>query len=425
MKKRILIAVISLLIIVGIPSIVLASNITNATYSGTVRVSNNATSTLTSQIAVCNIATNNLVSGGYIQTDCSNTCIQSDTATDIAYMPSTDNTTPWCLWVPSISASTALNYKLYTGGSTNMTSKLRYFPGASGMTVSDNASIEIGGNGVIQVKGYINTATTGVNQYIVRKNTLNLRIYVSAAGTITADRQGVWTVSVAGVASGEHTVTFTASGGNLTLDVDGVSNTTAQTIIDTADNWEWFGNNVMPYVEYAKITVAGTLKGHWLWQIGGTFYDQSGNGNTGSPTFRTTATSGNLAAELLNYGPITEAEAIPSSLSDYGTMVPAAVDPGGTFTELTPGNLPGASFVNDMMAAGGTPNSLFWFPVGAIIICAIGLLIGKLTNLLWLQAVAMGVVTALLCTTIFPWFIVPVFGILAATAVVIERSYGI
>jgi hypothetical protein len=428
--KRIVLVALSLIIIAAFPAVVMASTITNADYVGTVRIVNSSTAA-TNQIVSCNISTNNLVNSNFISSNCSNTAILTSGAVDTAYMPSTDNTTPWMIFVPTIGASASLPYKLYTGGATSMDSKISYFPAAGGATVSDNASLECGSNYQIEVSGYVNTAVTGVNQYILRKGDGSgnyiIRLYVSAAGTITCDRYSfgvVWTASVSSVASGEHNIKLTCVSGTLTLNVDGsTASVESGSFIDVSGDWEWFGNGTMPYVYYWKITPSGTLKGYWYWQRGTAFYDISGNGHTATPTFRTTGTSANITAALVDFGPVSAAEASGGSTGSYATMVPGAIDPGGTFDELTPGNFPGSSFINDVMAGGGVPTALFWFPFGIIIVCIIGLLIAKFTSLIWLQVIIMCVIIGFFCVTIFPWWMVPIFGIFGATAVVIERPY--
>jgi hypothetical protein len=37
-------------------------------------------------------------------------------------------------------------------------------------------------------------------------------------------------------------------------------------VADNANDWIFCQNGVMLYVEYIKITVSGTLKGHWYWE---------------------------------------------------------------------------------------------------------------------------------------------------------------
>ncbi len=432
--KRIVLVALSLIIITAFPAVVIASTITNADYVGTINIANSTTSSATNQIVSCNISTNNLVNSNFISSNCSNTAILTSGAVDAAYMPSADNTTPWMIFVPTIGASASLPYKLYTGGATSMDSKISYFPAAEGATVSDNASLECGSNYQIEVSGWVDTVTTGRTQYIVRKQdgfgNYCLRLYVSAAGTITAERYPVggpapnWTVSVSGVTSGEHNIKLTCVAGTLTLNVDGSTASVGSTSIeDFSGNWEWFGNSVMPYVYYWKVTPSGTLKGYWYWQRSTAFYDASGNGNTATPTFRTTGTSANITATLVDFGPVSAAEASGGSTGSYATMVPGAIDPGGTFDELTPGNFPGSSFINDVIAGGGVPNALFWFPFGIIIVCIIGLLVAKFTSLIWLQVIIMCVIIGFFCVTIFPWWMVPIFAIFGSTAVVIERAY--
>jgi len=71
-------------------------------------------------------------------------------------------------------------------------------------------------------------------------------------------------VSAVGISSGEHTLQVNSDGSNMWLTVDSSvsSNNTAVSINNTASNFIWNQNNVMPYINYIKESVGGTEK---LW----------------------------------------------------------------------------------------------------------------------------------------------------------------
>ena len=74
-------------------------------------------------------------------------------------------------------------------------------------------------------------------------------------------------VTASGIASGEHTVKITADTTNLKIYIDTVEEDTVAlagaTVADNADDFVLFANNVMPYVNYYKHTVSGTLQAEY------------------------------------------------------------------------------------------------------------------------------------------------------------------
>ena len=97
------------------------------------------------------------------------------------------------------------------------------------------------------------------------------------------------------------TLTGNSTSSSLTVGASNVA-TTNFTIPNTSSNWLFNTNNAMPYIEYIKIYVGGNLKGYWSWQYASTFTDQSGNGNTMTPTFRTNGTT-NITASVISQAP--------------------------------------------------------------------------------------------------------------------------
>jgi len=73
------------------------------------------------------------------------------------------------------------------------------------------------------------------------------------------------TVTATGVSSGEHTVKTTADGTNLKIYIDDVEEDSTAlggaSVTDGANDWTIDQNNVMPYMDYYKHTVNGTLVG--------------------------------------------------------------------------------------------------------------------------------------------------------------------
>ena len=163
-----------------------ASNLTQAAYKATVDV--NATGTYYNQTANFTLSTAILQANNYLNPSCNNSSIQSDAGADVAFMPAAGSNTSWTLWVDSVTSTAHKNYFLYTGGTINMESKLRYFPGNAGMTTIDAADIEPANNYSISVKGYIDTSVLGnpANAIINKTNAFSISKNQTVAGKIEA-----------------------------------------------------------------------------------------------------------------------------------------------------------------------------------------------------------------------------------------------
>ena len=60
-------------------------------------------------------------------------------------------------------------------------------------------------------------------------------------------------------------------------------------LTDNSNNWSFVTGGIMTYVDYIEIRQSGVQTGYWRWGYSTLFYDQSGNGNTMTPSFRTTS----------------------------------------------------------------------------------------------------------------------------------------
>ncbi len=591
MRKLIITGVVFGLVLIG-PVAVMASDVSDATFYGTLKITNVGAATGVVSVPFT-LSTQNLLNKGYVNSNFTNVAIRNGAGTDVAFMPAQGAGTDWVVFVDSIAQGQILNDGFYTGGSTAMGGKIRYFPGDGGMTVPDDASLELGNDFELEVKGYIDTSA-GADKNILRKDgaisidastantitatittsgtasfrnasdvgpavhnfplampgqagdiylmviatrsiddqfatlvppagwtaidtgTLNtgaagkhttalywkratgsenslgeadftqnppssvvyytivIAAYQDAAATgnpfnvvqstahtkttasttnefgdgVTTTQDGCriiligvspgvnesssytssptpeerteapngfiqpqvniadyiqtsagatgshsatynnsaanngytlafaseasLTLTAANISSGEHTVKLTSDGSTVKLYVDGVEKDSenAVTIIDTANDWVLAENYSAPYVEHAKMTVGGVLQGHWYWQNATTFTDQSGNGNTATPTFRTTTTDADVTAMLLSYQAIYN-PIYPVPIPEPVTSAPD--EPGFLFTELQFGNVPGAGVINALLDAANLPYAIFWFPLIFMISALLGM----------------------------------------------------
>ncbi len=157
MRKIFALLVLTLGLLIPQAAVALASNVTDATYSGTVRITNNSTATT---IVSTNLSLNtqNLIDALLCSSNLSNVALQTNGGADTAFMPARNGTSSWCVYVPTIGEDAYLDYKLYTGGNTSMNGTIRYFPGSGGMTAEDDATMELGDNFTFLWSGFINTA---------------------------------------------------------------------------------------------------------------------------------------------------------------------------------------------------------------------------------------------------------------------------
>lgn len=175
---------------------------------------------------------------------------------------------------------------------------------------------------------------------------------------------------------GDHTVRVSADGTQLNLYVDGVFTDSdplnGLSVPNNANNWSACLNNAMPYLEYQKIWVSGTLQQHITWENDTTFSDLSGNDHDVTPTLRTTSTDEDVTAALVSFSPVSESiatDVLPGG-DTSGPISSLPTEPTGMYRDDEAGNisLPGAALVNDLLDASSTPYAFFWLPICGFII---------------------------------------------------------
>lgn len=147
------------------------------------------------------------------------------------------------------------------------------------------------------------------------------------------------------------------------------ANATTATAIDNANPIIFFANNSTPYMNYAQIYVNGVQKGSWIWQYAENFTDLSGNGNTMTPSFRTSGSSPNLAITIQSQagqqqGDVVSEDSANTAASPIGSAVPGTPEnlfhEGGT-------SFPGGAEIHDLAQADpGIPEMwwMVWFAFG-------------------------------------------------------------
>ena len=164
---------------------------------------------------------------------------------------------------------------------------------------------------------------------------------------------------------------------SLNIDDDTLITADGAAVPDNANGYDFFLNDVMPYVESATVTVDGVLVGSWAWEYAETFTDASGNGNTATPNFRTTTEDSDVTASLVSYAPISQARAPAYSVGDAPDFITANITTSSNFTSgaVTPGSRPGEQLIEDVAASSGTPNIWIWGILGGMTIALASLFI--------------------------------------------------
>jgi len=182
------------------------------------------------------------------------------------------------------------------------------------------------------------------------------------------------TVSAAAQSSAEHNYKAKLTGGTLTL-YDGVSSlgtaSYSGSIDNNANDWAFAQNGAMPYVEYIKVTVGATLKGYWYWENDTRFTDQSGNNNTATPTFRTTASVADMTATLVNFAPLNPSfGGLPPTTTavEYPITFPAETQATEAPDQSGMTNLPGGSAVYNYLVDHDIPPALVTYPIMMIVL---------------------------------------------------------
>jgi len=148
-----LLSLLLALILLSIPTVAAASDITGAEYYATIQVTENGTAA-TNEIAT--VFTTNLTDYmNSTRTDAS----MKYSGNDVAFQPPPPGSDTWASFVQGIGKSQNLDYALYLQGATD--GKFRYFPADAGMRTSDNTSLELTDNFTYEAKGYFDPTVSG------------------------------------------------------------------------------------------------------------------------------------------------------------------------------------------------------------------------------------------------------------------------
>jgi hypothetical protein len=180
-----------------------------------------------------------------------------DGETDLPAMVASDRTN----YVADLSAHSSKQIQ-YTTGNTPGTSMPIIVGHAGYITTPDDATLEPGNNFELDISASFDTSA-GENKNISYKEHA-LKIYVSANATIrtafldSSDAETV-TLTSENVTPGVHILKIWGDGTDLHMQIDeGLAVTTSlgEGVQDSEYDWVWDMNDVMPYINYIKLSVA-------------------------------------------------------------------------------------------------------------------------------------------------------------------------
>lgn len=255
-------------------------------------------------------------------------------------------------------------------------------------------------------------------------------------------RGTVLPVSVLTVPSGEMTVIAQSDSVNFWLTAETSTthyesaNVTTGSVPNNASNWQIADDNATRYMQYSEITIGGNQRGFWKWGYnGGYFTDDSGSGNTATPSFRTACSDPDVSATLMSFGPISTATAPAYAVSGAGTFITAAVTASGTFItgNVTGSHFPGSDIIDDTAESGDTPNIWVWGILAIFTIALSGLVIsfmerhfGTGNGTLLFRFLAGVLIIGLLVTLgKFDWWMLLMYCFIAGLPLIASRQYDI
>ncbi len=154
-------------------------------------------------------------------------------------------------------------------------------------------------------------------------------------------------------------------------------------VTNTNDAWRFGLNRAMPYIDRIKVSVGGTQVLNLSWAFNDYFYDQSGHGNTGIPTFPITSSNSYISVNLTSFNMAGAIEyPPPAGESGWQLLTELPTNPGNLYTEIggTGATFIGAGVLYKFSVGSGIPLALIVFPYVFGISIMLGLLVWWITR---------------------------------------------
>lgn len=234
-------------------------------------------------------------------------------------------------------------------------------------------------------------------------------------------------VTATSVASGDHTVRTTSNATSFAIYVDGscADNTTGASVPDNSNAWVLMQNDVMPYMEYYKHTVNGTLMA-WYQPItmisGTTLPDRQGVAQDGIITWGSNPAG--ISANITHLISMTQPALAPSvslGTPDVGGVTSGVV-PGANTTSGNVTAIPLFGFVDWVADIGDVPYYVF-------LVSALTMLTVSFMTLSWRAMPHLFItgmigllgMTAAYAMGIYEWWMLVIYGIIMAFILAMER----
>ena len=252
MKKKILFSLLA----IGILLVLAVIPVFGGTYTGTrtFTIADTSGTSRTNVVALVPITGDSLISAGQINSDGTNTNVDSSSV-DVPY---TMDTTVMPVFVGDLGAGETKTFNLRTGYAPVQTN----FPiivGDGGiLTTPYNPKLELGTYFSVEVNAPINMDAGGTiwstgGVYVTTGSDTVFAVVNETGGTVNLSLSGVSGAS-------PHDVIFSGNGSLYTLTVDGVSTTATETtgIPYWGYDFVWNNGGAMPYINYIKVSTLQT-----------------------------------------------------------------------------------------------------------------------------------------------------------------------
>jgi len=226
--------------------------------------------------------------------------------------------------------------------------------------------------------------------------------------------------------SGRAKFKLSYSSPDLKLYVDGVEVATAEaagfTISSSKELTLTMGTK---FTTMAKVTVGGTLVGHWMGPLDGTTStDLSGQGNHATVAQGASSSPVGVKVTLSSLTPVETSRATGFAAEPAARMVVATpVAPSGMYAEGSGAHLPFGDVLEEAAGAAGVPASFLWTLITSGLAVMVGFITYRASRSMLAVALASGTVLVFFSLTgVLPFWVFLVYALMAVGFIVFERT---
>jgi len=238
-------------------------------------------------------------------------------------------------------------------------------------------------------------------------------------------------ITAVGVSSGEHTVATSANVTSMWIDIDGntedIIDLGGSSMPDNVNDWVIMQNNVMPYMDYMTIDVAGAerLRYQPNTMINGIVLPDLTGANTGAITWGANPTG--LAVTVGSF--ISESQPTPVITGGQEVapdIAPPITQPANYLTGRDMSGHPLYALVKPLADLSGFNESWIWLGAATLIVFS-GMIwmLAKLKNQLLAGIAGFALIALFYAMGIYPFWILIVYSLVAVAIVVFERVHAV